>query len=88
MIKIDPQYELVNPQTQEELEQLLLEMFPDNRIHIESFFAEVFCKFDRTIFIREKGHRTWMTPKEMAQYLWRRSNYHELDNDNDEDCAA
>lgn len=87
MIKVDPQYEILNPQTQEELEQLLLEMYPDNRIHIPTFFEGAFCRFDQSIFIREKGHRNWMTPNEMAQYLWKRSNYHELDND-DEDHAA
>jgi len=84
VIKVDPQYELVDPQSLEELEQLLLEMHPDNRIHVPTFFEEAFCRFDETIFIREKGHRNWMTPNEMAAYLWRRSNYHALDQDDDE----
>ncbi len=86
-IHVDPRYEIVDPQSQEELEQLLLEMFPDNRINVNAFFEEAFCKFDKTIFIREKGHRNWMTPAELAEYLWKRSNYHELDSDNDEDYA-
>lgn len=78
--KAQPRYEVISPRTQEELEALLLEMYPDNRISASEFQATL-NPIDKAIIKSDLGIRNWYTPKELAQYLWKRSNYHAIEND-------
>ncbi len=73
-------YEVLNPNSQEELESLLLEMYPDKRIAASEFQAAL-NPVDKAIIKSDLGIRNWYTPKELAEYLWRRSNYHVIEND-------
>ncbi|CAK1712471.1 conserved hypothetical protein [Vibrio crassostreae] len=78
--RAEPRYEVLNPRTQEELEALLLEMYPDNRIAAIEFQATL-NQIDKAIIKSDLGIRNWYTPKELAEYLWRRSNYHAIETD-------
>ncbi len=78
--RAEPRYEVMNPRSQEELEALLCEMYPDNRI-AASEFQSVLNPIDKAIIKSDLGIRNWYTPKELAEYLWRRSNYHAIETD-------
>ncbi|PKF50910.1 hypothetical protein [Enterovibrio nigricans] len=74
--RIDPQYELLNPTSEEEVEALLLEMYPDNRIAAQTLY-EVMTPADIAIIKCDLGvGRNWYTPKEIAHYFWLKGNYY------------
>lgn len=79
---IKPEYEIINLQSQDELEKYLRDIYTDNRIPVGDITAN-FNAFDMSKFIHDQGHRNWFTPVELAGYLWHRSNYYELENDID-----
>ncbi|MBD1572504.1 MULTISPECIES: hypothetical protein [Vibrio] len=78
--KAQPRYEVISPKSQEELEALLLEMYPDNRIPASEFQAAL-NPINKAIIKSDLGIRNWYTPKELAEYLWKRSNYYAIEND-------
>ncbi|MGR6858908.1 hypothetical protein ACU5EH_20190 [Aliivibrio salmonicida] len=74
--KIDPQYELINPTSEEEVEALLLEMYPDNRIAAQDIYS-MMHHIDIAIIKSDLGiGRNWYTPKELARYFWLKGNYY------------
>ncbi len=76
--------EVISPESQEELEALLCEMYPDNRIPIADIYNAIGSKSsDYSVFVHDHGHRTFFTPKELASYFWKRSNYYALETDVD-----
>lgn len=78
--RAEPRYEVLDPQSQEELEALLCAMYPDNRISASQFQSHL-NPIDTAIIKSDLGIRNWYTPKELAEYLWRKSNYHAIEND-------
>lgn len=79
MRRIDPRYEVVSPSTLEELEALLEEMWPDKRVPAHEFHQLMDLKTpDMSILKSHLGlNRSWYNTHELAQWLWKRSNYHE-----------
>ncbi len=79
-IRTKPRYEIITPRSQKELEELLREVYPDNRIPASEFQASL-NQIDKAIIKCDLGVRNWYTPKELAEYLWKRSNYYAIEND-------
>lgn len=73
-------YEILNPRSQAEVEQLLAEMYPNNIIKADDIYEKL-TTVGRSIIKSDLGVRNYFTPKELAAYLWGRSNYHAIEND-------
>lgn len=79
MRHIDPRYEMVSPSTQGELEALLNEMWPDHRVPAHEFHQMIEMNpLDMSILKSHLGlDRAWYNTHELAEWIWKRSNYHE-----------
>lgn len=81
MSRIDPRYEVVSPRTQEELQALLEEQWPDRRVPANEFHQLIQMNtLDMSILKSHLGcNRAWYNTHELAEWLWKRSNYHDDD---------
>ncbi|MNF28232.1 hypothetical protein D3C85_729330 [compost metagenome] len=79
MSRINPRYEVVSPSSQEELQALLEEMWPDKRIPAHEFHELMDMNTpDRSILKSHLGlNRSWYNTHELAEWLWQRSNFHD-----------
>ncbi len=82
VFKAKPQYKVLSPQSPDELEVMLREAYPDNRINAFEFQQILGSPLAVSIIKSDLGSdRNWYSPKELADYLWHRSNYNEAEQD-------
>lgn len=71
-------YRVLEVRSQQDLEQLIERMWPSKAIPAHELFDRLKCSpFDESIIKSDLGFpRQWYTPKELAAYFWKRSNYY------------
>ncbi|MGX9455529.1 hypothetical protein WAX87_11050 [Photobacterium damselae subsp. damselae] len=78
--KASPRYEVLDPQSQDELESILTDMYPNNIIPAGDILNGL-SNVSRAVIKSDLGVRNFYTPKELAAYFWQRSNYNAIEQD-------
>ncbi|EJB8506385.1 hypothetical protein MW364_004634 [Vibrio parahaemolyticus] len=71
-------YRVLEVRSQLDLEMLLERMWPTKAVPAHELFERLqLSPFDESIIKSDLGFpRSWYTPKELAAYFWKRSNYY------------
>ncbi len=70
-------YRVIEVRSQADLEQLLEQMWPTKAIPAHELFERFGSPVDEAMIKSVLGYlRNWYTPKELAAYFWKGSNYY------------